>query len=97
MLAGKNTHSSVLAYESYVEPLLGIDDVVVFDFMLLYALSIWARYRPALWREISEGELDRHRALVTTFLRVVARVVPNIVLNRLYGRKFLVAPFSYYG
>jgi hypothetical protein len=88
-------HSSVLAYDSYVAPLHGIDDVLVIEFMLLYALSIWVRYRPALWREINEGSLDRFHALITNVLIAVERTGPNAVLDRLYGRSFLFAPFSY--
>lgn len=95
LLAGRRRYDSVLAYSSYVIPLHGIDDVLIFQFMLLYVLSIWARYRPALWREINEGELDEFRSLVTYFLIAVERTVPNEVLDRVYGRDFLFAPFSY--
>jgi YaaC-like protein len=89
-------HSTVLAYDSCVVPLMGIDDVFVIEFILLYVLSIWVRYRPALWREINEGALDEFRALVTNLLIVVERTAPNMTLDRLYGREFLFAPFPYY-
>jgi hypothetical protein len=95
LLRDRQRHSTQLAYDSYVVPILGIDDVLVIQFMLLYVLSIWVRYRPALWREINEGSLDRYRALVTNLLIVVERTAPNTVLDRLYGREFLFAPFSY--
>lgn len=65
--------------------------------MLLYCLSIWVRYWPALWRDISEGELQIYRPLVENYLYVVERVFPNIVLNRLYGREFLFAGHMYLG
>jgi YaaC-like Protein len=95
LLEGKKPYNSVLAYGSYVTPLHGVEDVLVMQFLLLYALSILVRYRPALWREISEGDLNEYRALITHFLIVVERVVPNEVLNRIYEREFLFAPFSY--
>ncbi len=75
---------------------MGIDDVLVIEFMLLYVLSIWVRYRPALWREVNEGALDQFRALVTNLLIVVERTAPNTALDRLYGQEFLFAPFSYF-
>jgi hypothetical protein len=96
LLDGKQRHESVLAYSSYVTPINGIQDVLVMQFMLLYALSILVRYRPALWREISEGDLDEYRALVTHFLITVERVVPNEALDRIYDRDFIFAAFSYY-
>jgi hypothetical protein len=95
-LSTRTRHSTVLAYDSYVAPLMGIDDVFVIEFMLLYVLSIWVRYRPALWREINEGALDQFRALVTNLLIAVERTAPNMALDRLYGHDFLFAPFSYY-
>jgi hypothetical protein len=44
---------------SWIAPILGeIADPLAIHLMLLYKLSILARYRPAIWREIIEGELD---------------------------------------
>ncbi|HHV61423.1 MAG TPA: hypothetical protein GXX51_02120 [Firmicutes bacterium] len=93
---GRRIYESVMAYDCYVSPLLGIGDVLLFDFMFLYTLSIWVRYRPALWRELMEGDYDAFRPLIVDFLTVAERIIPNIVLNRLYDRKFLFAGFSYY-
>jgi hypothetical protein len=95
LLGGKRRHESVLAYESYLQPLLGIDDVLILKFMLLYVLSIWVRYRPALWRDVNEGDLSDFPALVSNFLLVAERTIPNEVLDRLYDRDFLFAGFAY--
>lgn len=95
-LKNKDLYNSVLAHSSYIKPINEIGDKLLFDFMFLYTLSIWVRYRPALWREITEGSLDIYRPLITNFLIQVERTVPNIVLNRLYNKNFLFAGFSYY-
>lgn len=94
-LEGKSNYRSVMSYDCYVKPILGINDVLLIDFMLLYELSIWVRYRPALWREIIDGKHDMYRPLFTNFLISVERIIPNIVLNRLYNKDFLFAGFSY--
>jgi hypothetical protein len=96
LLNNREQYNSVFAYSSYIKPINHIGDKLLFDFMFLYTLSIWVRYRPALWREITEGELDIYRPLITNFLIQVERTVPNIVLNRLYNKYFLFAGFSYF-
>jgi hypothetical protein len=50
-------------------------------------LSIIVRYRPKLWREITEGELTQYMALLRGYLSVVDRVVPELVLGRILGRE----------
>jgi hypothetical protein len=89
-------HATVMADTSCVLPILGIRDVFLVEFVVLYVLSIWARYRPALWRDVSEGDQADFRAIVANLLSVVARTLPNEVLDRIYGRKFLFAGFSYF-
>jgi hypothetical protein len=88
-------YESVMTSGCYVKPLLEQDDVLLFDFFLLYCLSIWVRYRPALWREITEGHLDLYRPLINNFLIVVERIVPNIVLDRLYHKQFLFSTMPF--
>src|SRR5690606_21952477 len=46
----KELYRSVLAYDSFIKPLVSndIEDKILFDFMFLYTLSIWVRYRPDL-------------------------------------------------
>jgi hypothetical protein len=87
ILAEKSRYRSVMTQPCYVKPLIGLDDPLYFSFLLLYTLSIWVRYRPSLWREVTEGNLNSFRPLVVSFLIVVERVVPNIVLNYLYERE----------
>jgi len=96
LIDSKSKYKSVMAYECIVKPLIIIDDILLIDFMFLYMLSIWVRYRPALWREITEGKYDIYKSIVTNFLTVVKRIIPNVVLNRIYDKEFLFAGFSYY-
>lgn len=90
-------YSSVMAKSCSVKPIVNINDVLLIDFMLLYTLSIWVRYRPALWREIIEGDYDLYRPLISNFLIAVERVIPNIVLNRLYEKKFVFSEIPIVG
>jgi hypothetical protein len=92
----KDLYSSCMAYSSYVLPLGKINDILLLNFMLLYCLSIWVRYRPSLWRDITEGKFDCYRPLFEAFLMAVQRLVPNQVLNRIYERDFHFAPFAYF-
>ena len=96
LLRDVTLHSTVLADTACVRPLLGIGDVFLLEFMFLYLLSIWVRYRPALWREINEGVHSDFRAVVETLLASVARTLPNEMMNRMYGKRFLFAGFSYF-
>ena len=94
-LRKEKLYKSVMAFDCYVKPLLGIGDVLVLDFVLLYCLSIWVRYRPALWREISEGKYDLYRPLFASFLMAVERTAPNMVLSRIHEKRLMFVPFSY--
>jgi YaaC-like Protein len=89
------TYQSVMTYECYIKPLLGLHDPLFFNFMLLYCLSIWVRYSPALWREVNEGTKDIYRPMFATFLSSVERIIPNLILDRIYNRRFLFAGHSY--
>jgi YaaC-like Protein len=89
------TYQSVMSYECYIKPLLGLNDPLIFNFMLLYCLSIWVRYSPALWREINEGTRDLYRPMFAAFLSSVERIIPNLILDRIYDRRFLFAGHSY--
>jgi hypothetical protein len=81
----------------YVSPLTGyyfvsplsvhIKSMLAIHMMLAYQLSILARYRPAVWRQVLEGSLDQYRVLFSAYNRVFARVVPQIILNSLMGRR----------
>ncbi|RAK05269.1 YaaC-like protein [Halanaerobium saccharolyticum] len=93
----KELHKSVLCYDCYIKPLLGIEDIFLIYFMFLYVLSIWTRYRPNLWREIVEGRFDIYRPLITKFLTSSERILPNIFLNKIYNRRFLFTGHSYLG
>jgi len=55
--------------------------------MMLYELSILARYRPAVWREIIEGSLDQYRALIEAYDQVVDRVIPELALQAISGKR----------
>jgi YaaC-like Protein len=58
-------HKSVMATPCWIKPVLGsISEPLAIHFMTLYALSILVRYRPSLWREISDGDLDSFFALI---------------------------------
>ena len=70
----------------WIQPLLNkIADPIALHLILLYHLSILARYRPAIWREILEGRYDAYRSLILSYNDVLARVVPQLVLERIIG------------
>jgi hypothetical protein len=76
-----------MAPTCWIKPLLtSIVDPFALQLMLLYELSILARYRPAVWRDVLEGSLDHYRTLILGNNAVVARVIPEFVLTRIVGR-----------
>lgn len=72
----------------FISPLLKyINNPIAVHLILLYQLSILARYRPAIWRDIIEGPLDQYRILIAAYFRSFGRVIPNLVLTKLLGRR----------
>lgn len=73
-----------------ISPLFGSREFRAIAFVLLYALSILVRYRPSLWRQIQEGDMDHLRAIVSTFVAVCERVLPAEFLSSIVGLPVLV-------
>lgn len=81
-------YKSAMCGTSWVKPLLEhIDDMFSLNLMMLYELSILARYRPAIWRQIIEGSLDQYRALIEAYNQVVDRVIPELALQAISGQR----------
>jgi hypothetical protein len=82
------SYKSAMCGTSWVNPLSGkIDNMFSINLMLLYQLSILARYRPAVWRRIIEGSLDQYRVLVEAYNQVIDRVVPELALSEISGKR----------
>lgn len=80
-------HKSAMAGTSWIKPLFKeVEDIFAIHLVLLYALSILARYRPAVWRDVIEGSLDQYRPLITGYHDVFQRVVPELALRAIYDR-----------
>lgn len=75
----------------WIKPLFGsVHDVFAIHLLLLYALSILARYRPAVWREVLEGSFDQYRSLIAGYYNVFQRVIPELALRDIAGRELHV-------
>ncbi|HEY9773603.1 MAG TPA: hypothetical protein V6C81_07315 [Planktothrix sp.] len=82
--------SPIVGYH-FISPLLGvIQNPLAIHLMLSYELSILARYRPAIWRRILEGNLDQYRILITAYNRIFERIVPQLALCSIVGRRVRV-------
>ena len=57
--------------------------------MVLYALSILARYMPSAWQRIEGGDEDHYLALVKAALAVWERVLPEQFLESITGERFI--------
>lgn len=85
-------YKSPMTGTTWTEPLLGvISDPMAIHYMLLYTLSILTRYRPKLWRRISEGDLDYFLGLVRYYLEAYERMAPQLALERITQRTVSVA------
>lgn len=83
-----NPYRSAMSGAAWIEPLSGpVDDVLVTHFMILYLLGILVRYRPATWREVTEGAHDAYRPLLQLYLETFERTAPQIALERITGRR----------
>ncbi|WAS91934.1 YaaC family protein [Nannocystis punicea] len=82
----------------WVKPLWAkTSDMLCIHFCTLYMLSIMVRYKPKLWREITEGENNEYLALIRSYLAVVHRAVPELVLSGILDRPVrAVVPGSIY-
>ena len=91
-------HKSAMTGTCWIKPMFaGTNDVFALHLVLLYALSILARYRPAVWREVIEGELDQYRPLIAGYYDVFQRVVPELALKRISDRPVAVTqPGSFF-
>lgn len=91
-------HKSAMTGTCWIKPMFaGVDDVFALHLVLLYALSILARYRPAVWREVIEGKLDQYRSLIAGYHHVFQRVVPELALKRISDRLVVVTqPGSFF-
>lgn len=91
-------HKSAMTGTCWIKPLFdGVNDVFALHLMLLYGLSILARYRPAVWREVIEGDLDQYQSLIAGYYNVFQRVVPELALKRISDRPVAVTqPGSFF-
>lgn len=81
------TYKSAMCGQSWIKPLFGeVQEPFSIHLVLLYQLSILARYRPAVWREIIEGDEDQYQVLFTGYDQVVTRILPELALRRIYDR-----------
>lgn len=81
-------HHSPLGSTALIKPIFAsVGEYRAICFVLLYALSIIVRYRPSIWRQIQEGDLDHVRVLIEAFLAVVERVLPEQFLAIITGER----------
>jgi len=81
-----DTYRTTISGNTWVRPIMAIKSVFPMHLMLLYILSILARYRPAIWREILEGKQDQYSALIDAYLAIFDRVGPELALRLILGR-----------
>ena len=53
------------------------------------------RYAPGSWIAFLENSNEGHLAKI--FLTIYPRRMPNLILNYIYGKKFLIAPTARFG
>lgn len=84
-------HYSAYCPPSLVAPLLkDVTDPLIINFLILYGLSIIVRYLPATWHRIDQGDLDHFRELLKHYFVIVDKVVPEMMYERITGKKLVV-------
>ena len=59
---------------------------IIFMLMCLYALGFLSRYNPELWNPFVNGDQSGEILLVTKFLSISQRYIPNMVLDYIHNR-----------
>jgi YaaC-like Protein len=86
------SHSNVLPPNMLGERLEGL----LAQYVLMYALSVVARYKPHRWAGILQGETTL-LPILEKLMAVAERWWPNLVLNKLTNTVVLFAPTMYWG
>jgi len=60
-----------------------------------FILSTYMRYSPGRWIDFLENTQEGHLAKI--FLTIYPRRLPNLILNYIYGKKFVIAPTARFG
>ena len=63
-------------------------DQIILEFIGLYALSYFCRYLPGTWNQFVKNDESGEKFVVERFMEICQRYLPNLVLNRLYNRRF---------
>jgi hypothetical protein len=81
-----SSYKSSYSPSTIIAPLWnGVTDPVVINFMILYTLSIIARYEPNLWYRISSGDLNHIGSLIEYYIFTIDHVLPLQMLERITG------------
>jgi hypothetical protein len=91
-------HESIPLYQSsysptsYIVPAFGtIRDPFILHGIILYALSIVARYYPNLWYELTVGKYTHVRSLIEFYLSILDHTVPLLGVERVTGQEIRIA------
>jgi hypothetical protein len=66
----------------YIQPALS-------DYIGMFILSDCVRYKQDLWRRVVQGQETGILGLVDLFLNIAKRRFPNLILNSLFGERFV--------
>ncbi|MGL5657331.1 MAG: YaaC family protein [Fusobacteriaceae bacterium] len=69
---------------SYINPILEIR-----LYMILYGLSVVSRYNPEIWNPFLKNDITGEKLLIEKLLNFSSRIIPNLLLNKLYDSKFI--------
>ena len=55
--------------------------------MTLYSLGFLSRYNPEIWNPFTRNDITGEKLFIEKFLYHARRLLPNLILNRLYNEK----------
>jgi len=84
-------YSSDYSLLCYMIPLFRtIEDPILVNLMLTYALSIVVRYMPDTWFRILKGDLNHLGSLIEYYMSVFDRVIQIRLLSRITGESIYI-------
>lgn len=72
-------------------------DPSISDYLIIYILSDYVRYKQVDWNSIISGGDTGILGLINIYLSSCKRRFPNLILNELYGEKFIFGTVGYIG
>ena len=68
---------------------------MLYMYIALFALGSLCRYKPEIWNPFVKNDITGEKLLIKKFLQYSYRLIPNFVLNHIYGKTIIYSGEKY--